>query len=284
MNRPLVTTEWLQAHIHDVVIADVRWKPGSEDLGLRAFTESHIAGATFVDLDRDLADLSDDPACGGRHPLPSPTDFVTRLAARGIGAQSVVVCYDDMGGAIAARLWWMLRWIGHERVRVLDGGLTKWQSEGRDMDTGGVEPEQAADPIVPRPSAAMVIDKPGVRDALASGGLVFDARSADRYRGEGETLDPVGGHIAGAVSAPFTDNLDPQTKSFIAPLELRERFRRLQVERAEQTICHCGSGVTACHNILAMELAGLGMAKLYVGSWSEWCRDPRAESHIGPGV
>ncbi len=282
----LVSTDWLAEHLSDadLVIADVRWRPAPAGAGHEAYLESHIPGAVFVDLDTDLAEVPEDPSFGGRHPLPTPTAFCERLADKGIGRALHVVCYDDMGGAIAARLWWMLRWIGHKRVSVLDGGLAKWQSEGRDVDTEDVKPDRAADPIVPRPNAAMVIDKPGVRDTLASGGLVFDARSEDRYRGEGETLDPVGGHIAEAVSAPFADNLDPQTKSFIAPLELRERFRRLQVEQAEQTVCHCGSGVTACHNILAMELAGLGMAKLYVGSWSEWCRDPRVESHIGPGA
>lgn len=280
---PLVTTEWLSEHLHedDLVVADVRWRPSPVGAGREAHLEGHIPGALFIDLDEDLAEVPEDPRLGGRHPLPSPGAFCERIAARGIGAGSRVVTYDDMGGAIAARLWWMLRWIGHERVSVLDGGLAKWRQEGREIERGAVEARRAGDPIYPRPNADMVADKSAVGEAIGAGRLVLDARSADRYRGEGENLDPVAGHIAGAHSAPFAENLD-ETKAMLDGLELRERFRRLGVTRAEETICHCGSGVTACHNILAMERAGLGMARLYVGSWSEWCRDPRAAKSVGP--
>lgn len=277
---PLITTDWLSEHRDEVVIADVRWRPTGD--GRELYLESHIPGAVFVDLDSDLAEVPEDPSVGGRHPLPTPEAFCERLAAKRIGAGSRVVCYDDMGGAIAARLWWMLRWVGHERAHVLNGGLTKWLGEDRPVERGESEVHPASVPIVARVDEAMVVDKAGVREALAADGLVLDARAFVRYRGEGETLDPVGGHIAGAHSAPFGENLVAESKFMREGAALRERFRRLGVGPAEEAICHCGSGVTACHNILAMERAGLGMARLYVGSWSEWCRDPRAPKSVGP--
>ena len=284
MTESVVSTEWLGEHLGDdgVVVADVRWRPAPAGAGHAAYLQGHLPGAVFVDLDTDLADVTEDAANGGRHPLPSAEAFCERLAAKGIGVRSHVVCCDDMGGGIAARLWWMLRWVGHARVSVLDGGLGRWIAEERKVEVGEVAVERAAEPVVARPAEEMFVDKRAVGEAIGTGGLVLDARAGDRYRGEGETLDPVGGHIVGAHSAPFAENLDPETTLFCQPTALRERFRRLGVRDASEVICHCGSGVTACHNILAMELAGLGLAKLYVGSWSEWCRDPKALKGVGP--
>ncbi len=280
----LVSAEWLIAHLgdEDVVVADVRWRPSPAGAGRAVYLEGHVPGAVFVDLDADLADVPEDAAYGGRHPLPSPEAFCERMAAKGIGASSHVVCCDDMGGAISSRLWWMLRWVGHRRVSVLDGGLGRWQGDGHAVESGDVTRKAAEDPIVPRSGDAVALDKRELGGAMESGGRVLDARATERYRGEGENLDPVGGHIAGAHSAPFADNLDPETKTFLASTALRERFRRLGVRDAPEVVCQCGSGVTACHNILAMERAGMGFAKLYVGSWSEWCRDPKAPKRVGP--
>lgn len=273
--HPLVSTEWLAARLDDpqVAIADARWRPSAPGAAREAFAKAHIPGAIFFDLDEDLSALPADPAEGGRHPLPEPAAFATRLARSGIGAGHTVVCYDDMGGAIAGRLWWMLRWIGHERSAVLDGGLSRWINDGNPTETGGPKaPAATDDPIRPLPRREMLADKQAVLDTMGAGGLVLDARDIARFRGEGETLDPVGGHIPGATSAPFKDNLTSEGV-FRDPAELRQRFVRLGGD-VPGAICHCGSGVTACHNILAMAAAGLPTPRLYVGSWSEWCRDP----------
>lgn len=278
----LVTVDWLCTHRDEVVVADVRWRPAPKDAGRRAFFEGHIPGAVYLDLDDDLAEVPADPRVGGRHPLPPAEAFCTRLCELGIGSASRVVCCDDMGGAIAARLWWMLRWVGHRDVSVLDGGLAAWTRAGHEIETGDPRPrDRATSRIAPRPDDSMIAVKRDVEQAIASERPVLDARSFERYRGENETIDPVGGHIAGAISAPYSENLSDDG-TFRAATALRDRFRRLGVAHARDVICHCGSGVTACHNILAMELAGLGTPRLYVGSWSEWSRDPHAPKAIGP--
>ncbi|MCB9844907.1 MAG: sulfurtransferase [Phycisphaeraceae bacterium] len=280
--HPIVSTQWLGEHLEDprVVIADVRWVPGGPDAGRASHIARRIPGSIFVDLDVDLADVPPDPADGGRHPLPHPDDIASRLAALGIGADSIVIAYDTVSGGIAARLWWMLRWIGHEDAAILDGGLAKWMLERRAVESGQpARPTPAEHAIIPNPDFSMVIDKKGVLEALRNGIPVLDARAPGRFRGENEPLDPVAGHIAGAVNAPFAENLDRQTIEMQSPEQLAARFRGLGVK--DRAICQCGSGVTACHNILAMELAGFPLPKLYVGSWSEWCRDPDTPKATG---
>ncbi len=283
---PIVSTDWLAEHLadEDLVVCDVRWRGGDARTARQAFEEAHIPGSIYLDLETDLADVPEDPRLGGRHPLPAPEAFCEALAAHGVGQGTRVVCVDDMGGAIAARLWWMLHWIGHEACAVLDGGIARWQAEGREIERGpAIAGSPSQTPITPNPNPDMIATKDDVLEAIARGGLVLDARSFERYRGENETIDPVGGHIAGAVSAPFSENLDPETGCLLPSSVLRDRFRRLGVYGdASGVICHCGSGVTACHNILAMARARLGMPRLYVGSWSEWCRDPALPKTIGP--
>ncbi len=260
---PLVTADWLASHLHadDLRIVDCRWYLGEPDRGPTAYREAHIPGAVYVHLDRDLSA----PSGPGRHPLPEPKDFVRTLGAKGIAPATTVVAYDDRGGAIAARLWWMLRDLGHEKVAVLDGGLAAWP---RDLlESGEVSPPAAE--YVPATTGAMPrIDRTELADRLATS-LTLDARARERYLGEDEPVDPVAGHIPSAVSAPLTDNLRLDG-GFKSPQELAARFRELGAGAGTPVVSYCGSGVTACHNILAMELAGFEVGALYPGSWSDW--------------
>jgi thiosulfate/3-mercaptopyruvate sulfurtransferase len=237
------------------------------------YIEAHIPGAIYVHLDKAL---SAPIVAGktGRHPLPSPEYAAEFFANCGIGEKTQVVAYDAAGGAVAAvRAWWMLKWLGHEAVAVLDGGWQKWQREGRTVSSKmesrssiKFKPQVRTDLSVDVASVQKMIDDPG--------SCLLDSRSADRYRGENETIDPVAGHIPGAVSAPYQDNLKPDG-TFRSPEELRERFQSLIGETpVDEVVFYCGSGVTAIHNILAVAHAGLGMPKLYPGSWSEWITDP----------
>ena len=264
MAGPLVSVEWLQRHLaHDVLrLADVRWYLGDPDRGAAAYAVGHLPGAVYVDLDADLS------AAGGpgRHPLPQWDAFARRMEQLGIGDDSVVVAYDDRGGAIAARLWWMLRTIGHRRTYVLDGGITAWEAAGHPLTTAVVD-HPPGSLTVRRPEGA-TIDREELQLRLGSV-LVLDARAAERYRGEHEPIDPVAGHIPGAVNAPYEGNLDSDGR-FLDAERLAARYRELGVDGEADTVMYCGSGVTACHNLLAMEHAGLGSAVLYPGSWSDW--------------
>jgi thiosulfate/3-mercaptopyruvate sulfurtransferase len=211
----------------------------------------------------------------GRHPLPDPDRLAAKLAAAGVSGQTQVVVYDDAGGMIAGRLWWLLRWLGHERVALLDGGIQQWSNEGRLLSN-----ESTAWPLLPpaRFEVALrddVVNAETLQANLTSGELcVIDVRSADRFRGENETLDPVGGHIPGARNRFFYDSLDAD--GLFRPMaELRREFLALLAGTdPRQAAVLCGSGVSACHSLLAMEIAGLAGARLYAGSWSEWCSDP----------
>jgi thiosulfate/3-mercaptopyruvate sulfurtransferase len=209
----------------------------------------------------------------GRHPLPDIAAFSRRMAECGVDATTHVIAYDDAGGMFAARLWWLLRWLGHDGVAVLDGGITAWLRSGRTLDDK--VPVVAPGDFKPRPQE-MSVDAARVLANLESRQLLLvDARGADRFRGENETLDPVGGHIPGAVNRCFAENLDAERCCFKPAEQLRREFLELLAGRpATQVVQQCGSGVTACHNLLAMEVAGLPGAKLYPGSWSEWCSDP----------
>ena len=268
----LVDTAVLAAHLEDAQwrVFDCRHQLTDPEAGSRAYAAGHLRGAFFLHLDRDLSG----PMTGrnGRHPLPDPDLLASKLAARGVGADTQVVAYDDASGAFASRLWWLLRWLGHQRVAVLDGGTDRWLAEGRPLSTA-------------TPEVTPVRLTVSLRDSMVSADTLLarledpcwrliDARSPDRFRGENETIDPVGGHIPGARNRFFRDNLDGDGRFRPAP-ELRREFDALLAGRSpREVVMSCGSGVTACHNLLAMEVAGLPGARLYAGSWSEWCSDP----------
>ena len=250
------------------MLLDVRWSLASTDPHGEYLT-GHLPGARYVDLQTELSGPADPEQ--GRHPLPDPRTFAEQVAGWGVGPTDLVVVYDDTGGLAAARLWWLLRWIGHDQVRVLDGGLGAWRAAGGAVETGDVSP-RAAIAVTPPVLGAM----PTVTaDEIAAGtvGLLLDARAADRYRGETEPIDPVAGHIPGAVSAPTSANLDPDGR-FADAAALAARFEAVGVAAGQPVAVYCGSGVTAAHEILALEQAGLPGAALYAPSWSGWVSDP----------
>lgn len=241
----------------------------------KAYEASHLAGAFHAQLERDLASPAVEPARGGRHPLPDPSAFCARLGRWGVNPSAHVVAYDDQGGAnAAARLWWLVRALGHERVQVLDGGLAALRAEGHAL-TSELPPERDLPPYPASGFALPIADIELVERARRDpGARVLDVRAAFRYRGESEPIDPIAGHIAGAHNLPFAENLRADG-TFKSNAELRELYdAALAGIPSDQLIVHCGSGVTACHALLALERAGLPGAKLYVGSWSEWCRNP----------
>lgn len=264
MTGPLVTTDWLAGHLDDSVLrpADVRWYLGEPELGKRAYAKGHIQNAFHVHLENDLS-AADGP---GRHPLPDGEVFADRMGQLGIGDDSVVVAYDDRGGGVAARLWWMLRAIGHQHSYVLDGGLTAWIADGHPLTTE--LPQHPASRLSLHPGSGLTMDRDEMRQQLGSI-VAIDARAAERFRGETEPIDAVAGHIPGASNAPYEDNLGPDQR-FLPPEMLGEKYRSLGVGGPSETVVYCGSGVTACHDLLAIEHAGLGPAKLYPGSWSDW--------------
>ena len=261
-------------------IFDCRFNLGDPGYGRKAYASGHIPGALFLDLETDLSGLL--TGRNGRHPLPEPERLADKLGSLGVDDRRQVVAYDDVGGMFAARLWWLLRWLGHDHVAVLNGGLQAWLSSGLPLSTETSEPR--ATTFVHRPQDNMKVDADYVLNHLNKPGmLLVDARAPDRYRGENETLDPVGGHIPGAVNRFFKDNLGPDG-CFKQASELQEDFGQiLKGGNANIAVLQCGSGVTACHNLLAMEVAGLDGARLYAGSWSEWCADPTRPVATGPG-
>ena len=265
-------------------LLDVRWRLGGPP-GIDSYRAGHVPGAVYVDLDTELAGP---PGTGGRHPLPEVADFDSAMRAAGVRSGYPVVVYDDADGSIAARAWWMLRFYGHEQVQVLDGGFRAWAGAGELVSTEGAQP--AAGDFTASSGHMPVIDAAGAAD-LARSGILLDARAPARYRGETEPIDPIAGHIPGAVSAPTAENVT-SAGSFRPVAELRERFADLGVdvsaERGEAEIvteppvgAYCGSGVTAAHEVLALEVAGIPAA-LYVGSWSGWIADPERPVATGP--
>ncbi|MFC0042191.1 rhodanese-like domain-containing protein [Actinomadura rayongensis] len=247
------------------VLLDVRWNLAGPP-GIEAYRRGHLPGAVFVDLDRDVASS---PGAGGRHPLPSADAFQEAMRRAGVSAARPVVVYDESDASAAARLWWTLRYYGHPDVRVLDGGFRAWAGAGRPVATD--EPDPAPGDFTARPGGLPVLDAAGAA-ALARDGVLLDARAAERYRGEKEPVDPVAGHIPGAVNAPTSENVD-ESGFFLPSLALRERFAALGATDAQHVGAYCGSGVTAAHEVLALTIAGVPAA-LYVGSWSEWITDP----------
>jgi thiosulfate/3-mercaptopyruvate sulfurtransferase len=272
-NSPLIDASSLARHLDDPawVIVDCRFTLTDPAAGRTAYSRSHIPGARYADLDRDLARPPGPRE--GRHPLPASEDFAQRLGAWGIGHDTTVVAYDEGGGAIAARLWWMLRWLGHDRSLVLDGGLAAWEAAKLPLQADS--PRVQAIRYAPRPVAAhAVVTAAQIPEIIAAGGLLLDARGAVRYRGEQEPIDPVAGHVPGAVNRPFSENLNVSGR-FKDATDLRAEIESLLGGRApSDAVAMCGSGVTACHLLLAMAVAGLEGGKLYAGSWSEWIRDP----------
>jgi thiosulfate/3-mercaptopyruvate sulfurtransferase len=251
-------------------IVDCRASLQDVTKGRAAFVEAHLPGATFADL---LDDLSGPivPGQTGRHPLPSVEAFVAKVRGWGISAASQVVVYDDAGGAFAARLWWMLRWLGHDAVAVLDGGLPAWVAEGRPL-TDAVAQVAPGD-FTPQPRRELLVTARELETPQSLPRKLFDARAPERFRGDVEPIDPVAGHIPGAINLPFAENL--KDGRFRPPAELRARFATaLDDTSPEEAIVYCGSGVTACHDILAFAHAGLPLPRLYAGSWSEWITDP----------
>lgn len=274
---PLVDVGWLAAHLRDpeLRVIDLRWylsgRSGAEEYAL-----GHIPGAVFIDLQTELTA----PVGPGRHPIPSPAQFERATRRAGVSKLSRVVVYDDAGGSVAARLWWLLRGYGHAKAHVLDGGYPAWRASGGAAETGS--PTVPEGDFVARGGSLAVVDRHAVDGAREASRIVLlDARAPERYRGELEPVDARPGHIPGAVSAPWADNLDGGR--FADPEALRARYRKLGVRDGATVICYCGSGVTACHDVLALEFAafdGLDV-RLYEGSWSDWARDPDRPAALG---
>lgn len=269
----LVSTQELAAQLGnpDWIVLDCRFTLTDPDGGRLAYAESHIPGARYIHLDDDMASPA---GSGGRHPLPDPKVLSAKLCKLGVGINRQVVVYDDSFGSMAVRMWWLLRWLGHPAVALLDGGYPKWQREKRPIaKEAPPEIHPASCPSLPERS--QWVDADEVTAALSDTKLrLIDARPDRRFSGDYEPLDPIAGHVPGAINWPFEENLDFDG-TFLAPEALRENYQALLNGAAPHQVIHmCGSGVTACHNILAMEIAGLSGSRLYPGSWSEWITDP----------
>ncbi|HEY8870958.1 MAG TPA: sulfurtransferase [Candidatus Limnocylindrales bacterium] len=265
---PLISTDVLASRLGeaDLRIVDVRWYLGRPGAGREAYLAGHIPGAILLDLDADLS--ATDGRGPGRHPLPSPATFTRHLGEHGIGTEDFVVAYDDVGGWVAARLWWMLENLGHRRVAVLDGGIGAWSAAGFALTTEVPNLSPARLELADR--WTNTIDRDELRARLGSV-ILLDARAAPRYRGEVEPVDPVAGHIPTAVNVPIQENLEAGGR-FLPAAELAARFRELGAGGSGEVVTSCGSGTSACHHSLAMRVAGLPDPILYVGSWSDWSR------------
>ena len=254
----------------DLAIVDCRFSIQNPGAGESAYLTAHLPGAVYAHLDRDLSNISKQGV--GRHPWPDAETFTAKLGEWGISPQTQVIAYDDGEGAHAARFWFLMRELGHEKVAVLDGGWKRWTSIGLPVDSSVKKPIPTK--YTGKFDASRLLDADDVQQRLAAGEVLIDARGADRFRGENETIDRVAGHVPGAVSRPFPTNLDDHGR-FKTPMQLADEFRALLAGKtAEETMVMCGSGVTACHHLLAMERAGLRGARLYTGSWSGWISDP----------
>jgi thiosulfate/3-mercaptopyruvate sulfurtransferase len=253
----------------DLAIVDCRFTLVNPMAGESAYLTAHIPGAVYAHLDRDLSDMHKTGV--GRHPWPDASTFTARLGEWGITPQHQIVAYDDGDGAHAARFWFLMRMLGHEKVAVLDGGWARWTAIGQAVDTHVTKPAPAR--YVGTFDDARLLDAAQVQARMAQGDLLIDARANDRFRGENEMIDRIAGHVPGAVNRPYANNLDHG--HFRTPPQLADEFRALlDGKTADQAIVMCGSGVTACHHLLAMERAGLRGAKLFTGSWSGWISDP----------
>lgn len=278
----LISPAEVAAHLDDPnwAIVDCRFALADPEKGRQEYLIAHIPGAVYAHLDEDLS-APIVPGKSGRHPLPAIDDFAAKLSQWGIDDRTQVVVYDDNSGIIAGRLWWMLRWLGHDAAAVLDGDWRLWLAEGRPTRAGVETRTPRVFAASPRPHLLVTVDE--IVAKLGNPALhLFDVRMAERYRGENETIDLVAGHIPGAVNAPYTLNLDADGR-FLAASELRERYEALLGDApVHEAIFYCGSGVSAVHDLLALEIAGLGMGRHYVGSWSEWIVDPARPVAMGP--
>ena len=268
MLAPFVDAAWLAAHLDDVVVCDVRWYLDGRS-ARDAYAAGHLPGAVWVDLDRDLASPAGD---AGRHPLPAPEAFAAAMATLGIGDGDTVVAYDDDAGAIAARLVWMLRSTGHDAA-VLDGGIGAWDGP---LSTASVTRPPATFTARPWPAERLA----AIDEVAATGDVVIDGRAGARFAGAPDDLDPRAGHIPGARSLPTREHAGPDGR--LQPRDaLRERFAGVGIAEGTPVVSYCGSGVTACHNLLVLEHAGLGPGRLFPGSWSQWSRDPSRPVETG---
>lgn len=300
MYTTLITAEQLQALLaspQPCRVFDCSFDLMQPQAGRQQYLQAHIPGAVFANLDTDLSarhgvagahgvltahEGADQPASGGRHPLPSREKLAIWLSSVGFSNAMQAVVYDRNGANYCGRLWWILKWAGHEAVAVLDGGLQAWQATGAPM-VSGEEPAHFQASFFPGQELAQLVDGPTVATGLGQPGqTLIDARAPARFRGEVEPLDPVAGHIPGALNRPFSQNLGPDGK-FKSAAQLRAEFVSLLAGRdAASVIHHCGSGVSAIPNLIAMEIAGLGRSGLYAGSWSDWCSDPARPVAQGP--
>jgi thiosulfate/3-mercaptopyruvate sulfurtransferase len=277
--HPLISASYLRALLDvrtPILLLDCRFSLADPSAGERAFAEGHIPGATYAHLNTQLSG----PVTGknGRHPLPSPEAFAATLQAWGVGPDTRVVAYDDQGGMFAARAWWLLKWAGHSDVQVLDGGWKAWQAdaglEGTPAESTNTSTAMASEQRDSRSFQPVLVDEVLAHLNQPEHMQLLDARAPDRFRGENETLDPVGGHIPGAFNRFFQLNLQSDGR-FADAATLRAAFETVLGPQDPRIVVHqCGSGVTACHNLLAMEVAGLHGSRLYAGSWSEWCAEP----------
>jgi thiosulfate/3-mercaptopyruvate sulfurtransferase len=269
-HAPIVSCETLFEHMHerDWVVFDCRHHLTDPEWGPRQYQKGHIPGSFHAHIDRHLAGPVGDGR-RGRHPMPLPGVFQRFLSTYGVTADTQIVAYDDNHGAWAARLWWLARHHGHAAVAVLDGGMQRWKQLGLPLSTQHERP-RAAGAFTGQPGAMPTVDTEALL-ADGNGRLLLDARAPERYRGEVEPVDAVAGHIPGAINAPYAEQVGPDGR-FLSPDELRARFEALGVGAGE-VVCYCGSGVTSCQVVLAVELAGLGTPALYPGSWSQWCHD-----------
>lgn len=283
MSHALISAPTLRARLASgapCLLFDCSFDLADPAAGERQHALRHLPGALYLHLDRDLSAPRTD-AARGRHPLPDRAAFARHLASLGLHDDLPVVAYDGNGGMYAARLWWILRWVGHAAVQVLDGGLAAWDAAGGKLQ-GGLVAALAPALFTLRPPLVEAVDYGSLRAGLGQAGrLIVDARAPDRFRGENETLDPVGGHIPGALNRFFRDNLAADG-CFKPAAQLQAEWTAVTGRRpAAELVMQCGSGVTACHNLLALEVAGLPGAQLYPGSWSEWCAQPGAPVAIG---
>ncbi|HCF25717.1 MAG TPA: sulfurtransferase [Cyanobacteria bacterium UBA11049] len=261
-----VSAAWLFEHLEDpnLAIADCRFSLLEPEFGQQQYRTSHIRGAYYLDLNRDLS--SPVGKHGGRHPLPNPDELAAKLSAMGINSQTLVVAYDDSRFAFAARLWWLLRYMGHDRVAVLDGGFQSWVKAGYPVTD--IIPQPRRGEFVPHLQPLGLVDIEVVRASIDLPNVALvDSRESDRYQGIREPIDPVAGHIPGAINYPWQEVTDA-TGYLKSAAEQRDRWKKL--EKADEILVYCGSGVTACVNLLSLELAGIDAGKLYAGSWSDW--------------